>query len=245
MPFKNFFTKLTTAFGRLISSTHAKVASIAKTFATHRSPILTNHFKIKYEEKSNPKIISTYNRAFALIQKIDNRYIGPTMFCYRSGDWYIVEVERSPLIPDGYERTTDVNFSLETRKVYVMDMSHDQIIQRGDINALTNVFEYLITRKPHQNDEEEREYLYHITTILLAAVNPYCNLIKPMKGDRFPEEVDFPKYEVQGDTLIYKWFELSRDMAYYIIKHTIIWNGKEATHKASIIDMSAPEKTWP
>ena len=242
---KSLLTKLATLFGRWTSSMHSKLSSITKTNAIQQSPILTNHFKIKYEEESNPQITTIYNRAFALIKRSNDRFLNASMFCYRSGDWYILEVNLSPLFFDGYERTTDVgSCSRGTREVYVLDMIHDRIIQKDDFDALKTVFETLKTRKPHHNDNEERKYLYHITTILLAAAEPGSMFIEPHDGQHFPEEVDFPKYEIQGETLIYNWFELSGGMAYSITKHTIIWDGKTATHQKTEIDMSAPQKLW-
>ena len=79
---------------------------------------------------------------------------------------------------------------------------------------------------------------------MLAAAEPGGYFIEPNGGERFPEEVDFPKYEIYGDSLIYTWYELSTGMAYYIIKHTLTWDGKTATHQKTEIDMSAPQKLW-
>ena len=123
-------------------------------------------------------------------------------------------------------------------------MSHEHIIRQGDFEALKAVFETLKTRKPHQNENQEREYLYHITTILLAAAEPGGKFIEPGCGQHFPEEVDFPKYEIQGDSLIYTWYEFSGGMTYSIEKHTLTWDGKTATHQKTEIDMSAPQKLW-
>lgn len=247
MTIKNILKKLANLFGRSTNSSENDTSSTTKQKMSLQRPILTDHFLLMHEERNNPYIMANYDRALALLQKFDERVANLSMFCYRSGDWYILEVKLIPLWSDDSRKWTDdacTSTSHHTQAVYVVDMSHEHIIRQGDFDALKTVFETLKTRKPHQNDNEEREYLYHITTILLAAAEPGGNFIEPNGGERFPEEVDFPKYAICGDSLIYTWYELSTGMAYHIIKHTLAWDGKTATHQKTEIDMSAPQKLW-
>ncbi len=240
---KSFLTKLTTLSGRSTNSSNIVPTSATIQKTSIKKPILTDHFTIMRNESDNPYIITIYDRAFNIIKKHNDRVLRTSMFCYRSGDFYILNVEL--VLPKTYIFSTDNDASNpKTRAIYVLDMSHDRIIQKDDFDALKTVFETLKTRKPHQNDYEERKYLYHITTILLAAAEPGGDFIEPNGGERFPEEVDFPKYTICGDSLIYTWYELSTGMAYYIIKHTLIWDGKTTTHQRTEIDMSAPQKMW-
>ncbi len=248
---QNLFSKLATSLGFSKKTENAASPSSA-TPGVSRSPlnsrlvkeeksVLTDQFIIKNMDCDDPDIYDQYDRAFALIKKLNDRVLRPTMLSYRSGDWYILHVDL--LRPPSEEFTYDDDDpSTDTRAVYVVDMSREHVIQTGDLDALTPVFEKLKTRSPHQYVEDESTYLTHITTILAAVINPFAFLVEPNGGRRSPEKVSSPKYEIQGDSLIYTWFEYSRGMNYEIIKHTIVWDGKTVTHQETGVDMTSHKK---
>ncbi len=145
MTIKNILKKLSTLFGHFSKSSDTEMTSTAKAKILTQRPILTDRFLLMHEERNNPYIMANYDRALALLQKFDERVANLSMFCYRSGDWYILEVKLIPLWSDDelHLMTVTDDDSMNPsrdRAVYVVDMSHEHVIELGDFGALTNVF---------------------------------------------------------------------------------------------------------
>lgn len=207
-----------------------------------QTPVLTDSFASKGKESKNTDIAAKYQRAFSLVQAAHDRISELSMFCWRSGDWYILGVKLKPLPADS-RATDDGDASSQTRATYVVDMRREKVIHKGDFESLAPVFETLKTRKSLPKDEETA-YLCHIATLITAAATSAGNFIEPVSGQRFPEEVSFPTYDLQANTLVFRWFEASKGMTSHIIKHTVSWDGKNATHQETPLDMNGPSKTW-
>lgn len=199
-------------------------------------PVITDHFVYQNNEK-DPEIIKNYERALALVQQINPRVLSTSYFCKRSGDWYILDVNLKSDPADAFRVDDDVYIG--TRDDYVVDMSRDHVLRCGDLDALTPIFEMLKTRKPLPSKLDERGYLCDITTIMIAATPAIHNIVEPDMG-YYPEEVDFPKYEIFSDSIVYTWFANSPGMANITIKYTITWDGKKATYQSTELYGSGP-----